>query len=424
MLRKAELTYLSKILLTLMVMFLVLLPYTRVKIAGAPVYAYTIFLLLIYIMIIIVGNGQFLKTSSGQLTLIFLIISTFVTIVNSLFDPSGVEYRLFIVVQKIVALLSIVLLPLLNFINRNNEINIYIKKIIIVFGSLSIFWGIFQVSGSTIIQDFTNYYYFSLNEVNATHYQGQGTYGVKRAIAGMWNSNVYGPALVLIFPLLIYYKKFYFKNMLIILWLIGVSFSGSRQVFIVLIIYGLIYSFYEFKIRYKNYIFGILFGIITFSLLFTADFKGKDTLMRSFGVLDTGIDYSSGVEERSGGYLNFGNKILNEPFRFFLGDGVGNREAKTRTGSVDYIFVSNSILLALIDNGFFGLVIYLGIIVSSLLICVKNNIKWGIMTLSGIIIFHFTDNAMYASPIVFTLWCLLISIILNDYLNIIYGGMD
>ncbi|MCA0931596.1 hypothetical protein LCM02_03965 [Lutimonas saemankumensis] len=423
-LSKYELTYLSKVLLTLIAMFLVFMPYMRIMVSGAPIYVYIIFLLLLVSIIFIVGRAKVLQLPTIQLTLVFLNISFLVTFINFVLDPRGVEFRIFIFIQKSVALSSIVLLPLLYFLTPNNGINSYAKKVFLLFGTLSVLWGIFQVMDFTFIRNITNYYYFDLNEVNAKYYQGQGYYGVKRAIAGMWNSNVYGPVLVMIFPLLVYTNKFYFKNLIIALWLIGTIFSGSRQVFLVLIIYGIIFSIYEFKIKYKNYLFGsILLGVITIIFL-NMEFEGKSTLLRGIGYTEQGINYSSGVQERAGGYFNFGTKFVDEPFRFFLGDGLGNREAKTRTGSDDFVFVSNSFLLSLIDNGVLGILIYIGIITSTILLCIKHSIKWGVMTLSGIFIFHLTDNAMYASPIVFTLWCLLISMMLNDCIYKINGSLD
>lgn len=417
--------FVAKILFVFTIIFLVIFPYMRIKIAGAPIYFYTISTLTLLLYAFFKTNFQhYLNHNIIKYLKLFFIVSSIVFVVNVAIFQYGILFRLFVVVQKYTAIILIFVIPIF-FIGSGNcekDMN-FVKRILIITGTLVSIWGIFQILNISIVNELTEYYYFDLSKVNADFIQGQG-FGVRRSMAGMWNSNVYGPALALMFPILIYYPKFKFKKLIILIWLAGMVSSGSRQVFILIVIYGLIYSLKEFKLKFIQILFSIT--ILLFIILFSpiTNFIGKDTLLRGLGQNNNESTILSGVSERSSGYENIKNRFLDNPFRFAIGDGIGNKEAQYRSGLADYTFVSNSFLLVFIDNGVLGLALYLMILFSIFKLSYTYKIDWGIYFIIGLIWFHMTDNAMYASPISFTLSSLLISVILIDYLNKFYGSLD
>lgn len=400
----------EKFLWVSLVCFTILFPYLRIKFLNIPLYFLYVPQLLLIVFYFINGNCRF--NSSLVLPLFIFLLTVILTIS---YNNDQIINRIYLLLQKFLPLGLLVVI--ISAFNNKDKIQIkervsFIECCIILFASLVSIWGILQVVNYSPVIEFTHHYAYNLCKIKGDgNLQGLNfRYSVPRASAGLWNSNVYVSVLGSILPIILFHK---FKNNfirmpIIILNVLGICASGSRQGLFVLLIITFVYCI-SFKVRFSDKIVFaniLLVGFVV--ILFNLD-SFEQTISRFIGT----DSLTSGVSTRSSGYKNFLYFVNNELGHIFIGYGIGFRNA-AEYGDYKVPFVSNSILLVVVQYGLLGAVSYFWFFFRMFLCAHQLRSR---LVLFSIAFFMLSDNAMELSFINQSLLSILFILIITDSLN-------
>lgn len=383
------------------VIFTIIFPYLRIIVAGAPLY----FLYFFQIALILYLRRSFRILPVIYVPILLIVFSfIFTLIINGGFTIE----RIYLLIQKTLCWYSI---PAIYYSLKSREISTtFIQYAIIVSSCVVSVWGILQVLDIELMNDFTKFYYYYLAKFDLSKIiQGTIENGAleARAVAGLWNSNVYGPIITMTIPLILFNKeKYTFNVVALCLCMIGALASGSRQVFLVIMV--IVFSNFLLNKENKKTNIYLVFGIIVIALIMIyTNTNIVDTLSRALGKKETGLE--GGVMTRQDGYDSFFSVLSKYPLNLFLGYGIGYR-ITMNPNSLEFCFVSNSFLLILIQFGILGFVSFITIIWNIWVKC-RNSLR---QILICILIFGLTDNALDLSFIMQSMMCVLISFVLYN----------
>lgn len=325
------------------------LPYARISVGSIPMYFTSIasIILLVYSLSVF-QSKKWIFFNCGILGLILYMFV--VTFFHALYLETS-----YIFYNNLIRILSLSLIFSLGVLIYNNYINtVSLLKIIQIGLKVHILLILIQFSFSFLGNEYLDFYFKVIYKIisNSEKFyldieKFQAEWYMRRYYGGYHNPNPAGVVLVLGY-IILYLSKVKLNVLWFSLMFFCIVLTASKQSFIMLVLFLII-------INLKYLPAYIILGLIFFEVLLIFNFYDYLERILQFD------NYSTSVDERFWGYLNFENFITNNHLGVLLGTGV-NSLGLREISSIDIEsskvgFVSNSVLLVISTIGIIGMVL-------------------------------------------------------------------